>query len=88
MSKIRKSSLFIPTPKTFVRSTLSSIGLPVGAQGRKHESTPYGPHALMDYVTGIAGYFSENIAMKVVDRMHRDIRKRALRKRAKLAKAE
>lgn len=42
----------------------------------------------MDYAVGMGGYFTENIGMKVVDSMHKDIRKRALRKRAKQAKAE
>jgi 17beta-estradiol 17-dehydrogenase / very-long-chain 3-oxoacyl-CoA reductase len=88
MSKIRKSSLTVPTPPAFVKSVLGSIGNPVGALGRKHESTPYPAHAIMDYAVGMGGYFTENIGMKVVDSMHKDIRKRALRKRAKQAKAE
>jgi 17beta-estradiol 17-dehydrogenase / very-long-chain 3-oxoacyl-CoA reductase len=88
MSKIRKSSLTVPTPPAFVKSVLSSIGNPVGALGRKHESTPYPAHALMDYAVGMGGYFTENIGMKVVDSMHKDIRKRALRKKARQAKNE
>jgi 17beta-estradiol 17-dehydrogenase / very-long-chain 3-oxoacyl-CoA reductase len=88
MSKIRKASITIPTPKTFVKSVIGSIGNPVGALGRKHESTPYPAHAIMDYAVGMGGYFTENIGMKVVDSMHKDIRKRALRKRAKLDKKE
>jgi hypothetical protein len=36
----------------------------------------------------MGGYFTENIGMKVVDSMHKDIRKRALRKKAKLEKKE
>jgi 17beta-estradiol 17-dehydrogenase / very-long-chain 3-oxoacyl-CoA reductase len=88
MSKIRKSSLTVPTPPQFVNSVLGSIGNPVGAQGRKHESTPYPAHAIMDYAVGMGGYFTENIGMWVVDSMHKDIRKRALRKRARLDKKE
>jgi 17beta-estradiol 17-dehydrogenase / very-long-chain 3-oxoacyl-CoA reductase len=88
MSKIRKSSITVPTPPQFVKSVLSTIGNPVGAQGRKHESTPYPAHAIMDYAVGMGGYFTENIGMWVVDSMHKDIRKRALRKRARLDKKE
>lgn len=88
MSKIKRPSLTVPTPKPFVKSVLGSIGNPVGAAGRKHESTPYPAHAIMDYAVGMGGYFTENIGMKVVDGMHKDIRKRALRKKARLAKQE
>ena len=88
MSKIKRPSLTVPTPKPFVKSVLGSIGNPVGAQGRKHESTPYPAHAIMDYAVGMGGYFTENIGMKVVDSMHKDIRKRALRRKARLAKQE
>lgn len=88
MSKIRKSSLTVPTPKQWVKSALSSIGTPRGAQGRAHEFTPYWSHAIMDYVVGYFGYISEYAGMRVVDSMHRDIRKRALKKKAREAKKE
>ncbi|RXK37719.1 hypothetical protein M231_04968 [Tremella mesenterica] len=88
MSKIRKSSLTVPTARKFVRSTLSSLGLPGGAQGRASTMTPYWAHAIMDYATGIFGYSSEMAAMHVSHWMHRDIRRRALAKRARLAKAQ
>ncbi|WVQ80118.1 long-chain 3-oxoacyl-CoA reductase [Cryptococcus sp. DSM 104549] len=83
MSKIRKPSPFVPTPKDFVRSTLSSIGVARGAQGRPHERTPYWTHAITDYVVGFAGSVSEKIGIKVILGMHQDIRKRALRKAAR-----
>ncbi|WVN87724.1 long-chain 3-oxoacyl-CoA reductase [Cryptococcus depauperatus CBS 7841] len=83
MSKIRKASLFVPTPAPFVRSTLNSIGLPRGAQGRPHERTPFWSHAVLDYLVGFVGYFSEMAGIKVVFSMHKDIRKRALKKAAK-----
>lgn len=83
MSKIRKSSPFVPTPAPFVRSTLNSIGLPRGAQGRPHERTPFWSHAILDYVVGFAGYVSEMAGIKVILGMHKDIRKRALKKAAR-----
>ena len=51
MSKIRKASAMIPTPKQYVRSTLSKVGLACGAlfTGRPYLSTPYWSHALLDY---------------------------------------
>lgn len=88
MSKIRRSSAFVPTPKAWVRSALSSIGLPRGAQGRAHESTPYWSHAITDYVVSFFGYLSEYAGMRVIDSMHRDIRKRALKKKAIEEKAQ
>jgi 17beta-estradiol 17-dehydrogenase / very-long-chain 3-oxoacyl-CoA reductase len=51
MSKIRKSSVLIPTPKQYVKATLNKVGLACGAlfTGRPHLSTPYWSHALLDY---------------------------------------
>ncbi|KAK8864710.1 long-chain 3-oxoacyl-CoA reductase [Kwoniella newhampshirensis] len=83
MSKIRKSSALVPTPASFVRSVLTSIGLPRGAQGRPHERTPFWTHAILDYLVGFAGYVSEMAGIKVITSMHKDIRKRALRKAAR-----
>ncbi|WVR06752.1 long-chain 3-oxoacyl-CoA reductase [Kwoniella sp. DSM 27419] len=80
MSKIRKASPFVPYPSSFVHSVLTSIGLPRGAQGRPHERTPFWSHALLDYVVGFAGYVSEMAGIKVILSMHKDIRKRALKK--------
>jgi 17beta-estradiol 17-dehydrogenase / very-long-chain 3-oxoacyl-CoA reductase len=39
----------------------------------------------MDYVVGFFGSTSENAAMRIVDGMHVDIRKRALKKKAREA---
>ena len=88
MSKIRRSSVMVPTAADFARSTLSSIGLSRGAQGRPNESTPFWTHALIDYVVGYFGYFSELAAIRFVNHMHIDIRKRALRKKARLEKSQ
>ncbi|ODN97945.1 long-chain 3-oxoacyl-CoA reductase [Cryptococcus amylolentus CBS 6273] len=88
MSKIRRASALVPTARDFVKSALGSIGRPGGAQGRPHERTPYWTHALLDYAAGFAGYVSEMAAIKVILSMHKDIRKRALRKAAKESKKE
>jgi 17beta-estradiol 17-dehydrogenase / very-long-chain 3-oxoacyl-CoA reductase len=40
----------VPTATAFAQTTLRSIGLNRGAQGRVYESTPYWSHAAMDYV--------------------------------------
>lgn len=88
MSKIRKSSITVPTAKDFVKSTLGSIGLQRGAQGRRYDSTPYPSHAIMDYVVGLFGGFSEGLGVGVILGMHKDIRKRALRRKARLEKRE
>ena len=52
MSKIRRSSALIPTPKAFVRSVLSKLTLPCGALWTKRPGvvTPYWSHGLLDYV--------------------------------------
>ncbi|KAI5452748.1 hypothetical protein NCC49_000495 [Naganishia albida] len=85
MSKIRKSSALVPTPDAYVRATLDSIGLSRGAQGRAYESTPFWTHALMDYVVG---FVPESIAIWYNLRLHKDIRKRALRKQEREAKKQ
>ncbi|KAL1407346.1 hypothetical protein Q8F55_006768 [Vanrija albida] len=85
MSKIRRASITVPTAKAFVASTLGSIGLARGAQGRPYDSTPYPSHALLDYVVGLFGGVSEAIGVGVILSMHKDIRKRALRKKAREA---
>lgn len=88
MSKIRRSSAFVPTPTAWVRAALSSIGRPRGAQGRVYETTPYWSHAITDYVVSFFGYLSEYTAIRVIDSMHRDIRKRALKKKAREQKVQ
>lgn len=88
MSKIRKSSLLVPTPSAFVRSTLSSLGHTRGAQGRAYECTPYPTHAVVDYVVGLFGGASEMLAMKVVHGMHVSIRARAIRKKEREGKGK
>ncbi|ODV90029.1 hypothetical protein CANCADRAFT_26095 [Tortispora caseinolytica NRRL Y-17796] len=82
MSKIRRSSLSIPNPNTFVRATLSSLGRRRGAIGRWGSSTPYWAHAVMELA--IEQLFSAYswVVVSINGRLHEDIRKRALKKRA------
>ncbi|WWC88981.1 uncharacterized protein L201_003896 [Kwoniella dendrophila CBS 6074] len=83
MSKIRRSSALVPTANSFVKSTLSSFGQPRGSQGRPYERTPFWSHAILDYLVGFAGYLSEITGINVINKMHKDIRIRAIRKAKK-----
>ena len=88
MSKIRRSSLLVPTPKQFVRATLGSIGRSGGAQGIAFTSTPYWSHGLMHwFLSSFVGERSHFLVKKNKD-MHVDIRKRALRKAEREAKKQ
>jgi len=77
MSKIRRPSLFIPTPKEFVRSVLAKI-----APGTM---TPYWTHALVGAAMALA---PPTALLAYMHAMHKDIRRRALAKQARLAKQE
>lgn len=86
MSKIRKSSALIPNPKSFVASTLSSIGKRCGAQERYATTTPYWSHAFYHFIIdNSVGVFSK-LANTINLSFHMSIRKRALKKAARLAK--
>ncbi|KAL8918568.1 MAG: hypothetical protein Q9208_007280 [Pyrenodesmia sp. 3 TL-2023] len=81
MSKIRRSSMMVPSAKAFVRSVLSSLGRTGGAQGWGWTSTPYWTHALMQWgISSVAG-INDSWVVGVNKRMHEGIRKRALKKR-------
>jgi len=88
LSKIRKASALIPTPTPYVRSVLSKIGLACGASysGRPNTSTPYWSHALLDFAITLIGMPS--IFISYSHRLHIDIRRRALRKAEREAKAQ
>lgn len=87
MSKIRRPSALIPTPKVFVRSALSSIGQQ-RAGGYPYTNTPYPAHAIYKWVVdNTVGIFSR-IALGQNKKMHVDIRKRALRKKEREAKQQ
>ncbi|KAK6199539.1 uncharacterized protein RJT21DRAFT_121921 [Scheffersomyces amazonensis] len=85
MSKIRKTSLAIPNPKQFVKSTLRGIGRRNGAQERYATNTPYWAHAIMHFaIDQTVGVYSK-IANKLNFDMHKSIRVRALKRAARLA---
>ncbi|TEB37438.1 3-ketoacyl-CoA reductase, partial [Coprinellus micaceus] len=88
LSKIRKSSALIPKPGPFVRAALSKIGLSCGAaySGRPKTSTPYWSHALIDYAMTVIGMPS--LFITYTHNLHKDIRRRALGKQAREAKAQ
>lgn len=83
MSKIRRASLLVPTPRKFVKAALGKIGRSGGAQGILGTSTPYWAHAVMHW--GIATFVGTTnwIVVGVNRRMHEGIRRRALRKAEK-----
>lgn len=80
MSKIRRASATIPTPKVFVKAVLSKIGKSGGSGSYVHTSSPYWAHGLMAWgiiellgpMGGVVAHFN--------NKMHQSIRQRALRK--------
>ncbi|PPQ89733.1 hypothetical protein CVT25_014134 [Psilocybe cyanescens] len=88
LSKIRHSSLLIPKPGPYVRSVLSKIGLACGAEysGRPNTSTPFWSHSLLEYAISLIGIPS--IFISYTHGLHRSIRKRALKKAERDAKAQ
>lgn len=86
MSKIRKTSLFIPNPRNFVKATLAKIGRSGGAQNMAYTSTPFWGHAIMQWFLENAVGLGNKFAIKQNRKTHEDIRKRALRKAEREAK--
>lgn len=87
MAKIRRPSMMVPTPTALVKSTLSSLLLARGAGNRPFTSTPYWSHALFDWFMnrlGLGGRFAMSKGLA----MHKDIRRRALKKREREAKQQ
>lgn len=84
MSKIKRSSASIPTPKNFANSVLNSVGRRCGSQERFATSTPYWCHALMYFgIENTVGVYSK-FANTLNYNMHKSIRVRALKKAARL----
>lgn len=80
MSKIRKPSVTVPTPRTFVKAVLAKIGRHGGAPFYTYSSTPYWGHGLMAwFLTCVTGVMSKTV-LGINKGMHESIRKRALRK--------
>lgn len=72
LSKIRRSSLFVPSEKTFVRASVAAIGY-------ENCTIPYGPHAFQMWLaTSLPRWVQESYIMK----LHSSLRRRALKKKA------
>ncbi|KAH8911147.1 NAD(P)-binding protein [Coniochaeta sp. PMI_546] len=84
MSKVRRTSVLIPNPKKWVRSALGNVG--IGGQYYAYTYTPYWSHSILSWVVEntIGAGSSWGIWYNLV--MHKDIRKRALRKAEREAK--
>ncbi|KAG8905786.1 hypothetical protein FRB99_008265, partial [Tulasnella sp. 403] len=83
MSKIRRASMMIPTPKAYVKAVLSKIGLPCGAIATTATSTPYWSHAVLEWIIAMLAFPA--VGIRYTHTLHQDIRKRALRKREREA---
>lgn len=88
MSKIRKSSVMIPTAAAFVRASLNKVGLSGGARfvGRPAGSAPYWSHSLLEYFVGVLGWKQATVVY--IHELHKSIRKRVDKKLAREAKAQ
>lgn len=86
MSKIRKTSLFIPNPRNFVKAVLGKVGRSGGAQKIAYTSTPFWGHALMQWWIENTFGFGSEFVIGQNRQMHEQIRKRALRKAEREAK--
>lgn len=86
MSKVRRASWMVPTPKAYVQSVLSRIGLASGAVGRPFTLTPYPTHAWIDWATQylVPRWFLLSKAYE----SSLDTRRRAIRKAERLAKQQ
>jgi 17beta-estradiol 17-dehydrogenase / very-long-chain 3-oxoacyl-CoA reductase len=78
MSKIRKSSMTVPSPRDYVKSVLSNCGAAIS-------STPFWSHAILDWITD---YVPKKLLIDQSYKLHIDIRKRALRKRERERKSQ
>lgn len=80
MSKIRRSSVFVPSPRAFVKSVLTKIGRTGGAQGWTYTSTPYWSHAIIQWsVAAFVGPANKYLLAYTLW-SQKGIRKRALAK--------
>ncbi len=85
MSKIRRSSAMVPTPKAYVAKALASIGKSGGAIGRAHTNTPWSMHALADWA--ISYLVPQRVMLGQSLKMQLDVKRRADRKKAKAVKS-
>lgn len=80
MSKIRRASWLVPTPRQFVKAALGKIGRSGGAQGILGTSTPYWAHGIMHWAIASFAGTMNGVVIGINKRMHEDIRRRALKK--------
>ena len=80
MSKIRKSSAMVPTPRQFVKATMGKIGRTGGAQGWAFTSTPWWAHAAFQFAMAQIVTAGNAWLLWWNRGAHEDIRKTALRK--------
>lgn len=88
MSKIKRTSMMIPSPKKFVSSTLRNVGRRCGAQERFSTITPYWSHALYHFMIEETVGVCSRIVNSINFTMHKSIRTRALKKAAREAKKQ
>ncbi|CCK68070.1 ketoreductase KNAG_0A03910 [Huiozyma naganishii CBS 8797] len=88
MSKIRRTSMMIPSPKKFVQSTLGSFGRRCGSQERYATMTPFWSHAIYEFVIDETFGVYSKIVNAINYSFHKSIRTRALKKAATLAKQQ
>ena len=81
MSKIRKPSMFVPSPRSFVKAVLGRIGRTGGAQGWAFTSTPFWSHALIQWGLVTFVGLGNGFVVGRIRVMHEGIRRSALRKR-------
>lgn len=80
MSKIRRASASIPTPRAFVRAALGKIGRSGGSPAYAYSSSPYWSHGIMAwFLTSVTSPLN-SVVVSQNKSMHESIRKRALRK--------
>lgn len=85
MSKIRKTSLVIPNPKTFVTAALGKVGRR-GPSNMAFTNTPFWRHAVMQWVVDSTFGVGSNFVVMKNRTMHESIRARGLKKAAREAK--
>lgn len=86
MSKVRKPSMMVPTPKNFVRSALSRIGRSSGALGRPFTLTPFPSHAWLDWA--VEHFVPRWWLLRQAYDVSLDTRRRAIRKAQRLEKSQ
>jgi 17beta-estradiol 17-dehydrogenase / very-long-chain 3-oxoacyl-CoA reductase len=86
MSKIRKTSLAVPNPKTFVKAVLGKVGRSGSAQNMAYTGTPFWGHAGLQWFIENTVGIGAGLVVRQNRVMHESIRKRALKKAERDAK--